>query len=88
MDINNINPGMEYEDLLMRNQELLILLRDRDKEIRKLEECIFHALAIMVDYDGYYNPKTGKGDPKGLASTIDCAMAILKSHQPPTPQGD
>ena len=88
MDINNINPGMEYEDLLMRNQELLILLRDRDKEIRKLEECIFHAWAIMVDYDGYYNPKTGKGDPKGLASTIDSAMAILKSHQPPTPQGD
>jgi hypothetical protein len=85
---DEINTGMEREDIMMRNQQLLALLRDRDKEIRKLEECIFHAWAIMVDYDGYYDPKTGKGDPKGLASTIDEAVAILKSHQPLTPQGD
>lgn len=37
------------------------------------------AAIILWDYDGYYNPKTKKGNVVGLAEIIDEAFMILNN---------
>ena len=47
------------------------------RENMELKEDMFRAWAILFDYDGYYNPKTGAADIKGLVSIIDECSNIL-----------
>jgi hypothetical protein len=47
------------------------------RENMELKEDMFRAWAILFDYDGYYNPKTGAADIKGLVSIIDECSKIL-----------
>lgn len=46
-----------------------------------LERRIGDASILLYDYDGYYDPKTKKGNAEALASLIDDAFTILQgSH--------
>ena len=36
-------------------------------QLKEQEEVAFYCWARLVDYDGYYNPQTRKGDVEGLA---------------------
>ena len=47
-------------------------------ELDKLNKRIEYALDFAVDYDGYYNPETKKGNAEGLAMTIDDMVTVLK----------
>lgn len=47
-------------------------------ELDKLNKRIEYALDFAVDYDGYYNLETKKGNAEGLAMTIDDMVDVLK----------
>lgn len=46
-------------------------------ENAELRETVFRAWAILVDWDGYWNPQTRKGDAAGLARIVSEALDIL-----------
>ena len=76
--------GSEEKDLLIQNQRLADEVERLCKEcckarreVRELKEDMFTAWAILFDYDGYYNPKTGAADIKGLVGIIDECREIL-----------
>ena len=46
-------------------------------ENAELRETVFRAWAILVDWDGYWNPQTRKGDAAGLAGIVSEALGIL-----------
>jgi hypothetical protein len=48
-----------------------------EKENAELRESAFRAWAVLVDWDGYWNPQTRKGDAAGLAGIISEALDIL-----------
>jgi len=51
-----------------------------DKQIIKdLETRILNASMILMDWDGYFNPKTGKGNVKELAALIEDAYIALQN---------
>ena len=49
-------------------------------ELNKLNKRIEYALDFAVDYDGYYNPDTKRGNAEGLAMTIDDMVDVLKGN--------
>jgi hypothetical protein len=46
-------------------------------ENAELRETVFRAWAVLVDWDGYWNPQTRKGDAAGLAGIVSEALEIL-----------
>ena len=49
-------------------------------ELDRLNKRIEYALDFAVDYDGYYNPETKRGNAEGLAMTIDDMVDVLKGN--------
>ena len=49
-------------------------------ETAELLERIQNASMILADWDGYYDPKTGKGSTKGLAEVIELAYIALQGE--------
>lgn len=60
-------------------------LRERlslvEGEKRILAQRVSSAYIVLYDYDGYYNPKTKKGNVEGLASVVDIALGILSGSE-------
>ena len=52
-------------------------------QLQEHEEVAFYCWARLVDYDGYYNPQTRKGDVEGLARIIDDVLETLKTGKTP-----
>jgi hypothetical protein len=46
-------------------------------ENAELRETVFRAWAVLVDWDGYWDPQTRKGDAAGLAGIVSEALEIL-----------
>jgi hypothetical protein len=46
-------------------------------ENAELRETVFRAWAVLVDWDGYWDPQTRKGDAAGLAGIVSEAVNIL-----------
>ena len=50
-----------------------------EARIRDLENRIKDASLLMVDWDGYYNPETKKGNVEELAKLIEDTFRILQN---------
>jgi hypothetical protein len=50
------------------------------RENATLRDDLFHAWAILVDWDGYWNPQTQTGDTAGLAGIITEALRVLNGE--------
>lgn len=49
------------------------------ERMKDLENRIKDASLLMVDWDGYYNPETKKGNVEELAKLIEDAFRILQN---------
>lgn len=49
------------------------------ERMKDLENRIKNASLLMVDWDGYYNPETKKGNVEELAKLIEDAFRILQN---------
>ena len=86
-----MNTGMEYEDVLMRNQQLAAAVKQlqdemvranqhTDEQFKRIQELlgiIGSARILLFDYDGYYDPDTKTGDAEKLSGLIDEVEAVL-----------
>lgn len=86
-----MNTGMEYEDVLMRNQQLAAAVKqlqdemvranqhtdEQFKRIQQLLAIIGDARILLYDFDGYYDPATKTGDAEKLSELIDEVDAVL-----------
>ena len=64
-------------------QELEFLQNKLDeltKECDNLKYRIGEASIFLADWDGYYDPATGKGNVKGLAEVIELAFKCLQGR--------
>lgn len=52
---------------------------DIKTRMQDLEERIKNASLLMVDWDGYYDPETKKGNVEELAKLIEDAFRILQN---------
>ena len=68
--------------------ELEKKVRDLENYIRLLENSIGDASFLLMDWDGYYDPQTGKGNTKELASLVEDAYRALqgRSWRDPAPE--
>jgi hypothetical protein len=55
-------------------------MNEENKNIQELEERIANASMILADWDGEYDPETGKGSVKGLAEVIELAYTALQGE--------
>jgi hypothetical protein len=55
-----------------------------DPELRaeneRLKNDLFRAWAVLLDYDGWYNPRNGTGNCCEMAALIDEAVSILNGN--------
>lgn len=58
------------------------------KYTRLLEGRVCDASFLLMDWDGYYDPRTGKGNTKELASLVEDAYRALqgRSWRDPAPE--
>lgn len=49
------------------------------ERMKDLENRIKDASLLMVDWDGYYNPETKKGNVEELAKLVEDAFRILQN---------
>jgi len=50
------------------------------RQIKELEARIGNASMLLADWDGYFDPVTGKGSVKNLAEIIEEAYIILQGE--------
>jgi hypothetical protein len=50
------------------------------KYTRLLEGRVCDASFLLMDWDGYYDPQTGKGNTKELASLVEDAYGLLQGR--------
>jgi len=50
-----------------------------EEYIKDLENRIKDASILMVDWDGYYNPETKRGNVEELAKLVEDAFRILQN---------
>jgi hypothetical protein len=60
--------------------ELEKKVRDLENYIRLLENNIGDASFLLMDWDGYYDPQTGKGNTKELALLVEDAYGLLQGR--------
>jgi len=56
----------------------MVCKKVRKRTSKELEQRMGHASVLLFDYDGYYCPKSKKGDAEKLASLIDDAFYSLQ----------
>lgn len=63
------------------HEEISGLISERDDLLNRVKD----ASILLYDWDGYYDPETGKGNAKMLAELIEQAYTILQgeSWRPP-----
>ena len=64
-------------------EEILRLREERDevqRELNAMTKRIGDASILLVDWDGYYNPETEKGNVKELAKLIEEGYTILQGR--------
>jgi len=53
-------------------------IEDPEIKLEILQQRIYNASILLADWDGYYNPKTGKGNAEELAKLIEEVYIVLQ----------
>ena len=74
---HSINCADEIAEVIER------LIKERDevqRELNALTKRIGDASILLCDWDGYYNPETGKGNVEELANLIEEGYTTLQGR--------
>lgn len=75
IQVEQVQEAMRHErdDALYR---LSLAEKDRDEYLDRIKD----ASLLLYDWDGYYDPETGKGDTIRLAELVEQAYKILQGE--------
>jgi hypothetical protein len=55
-------------------------IEDLEIKLEILQQRIYNASILLADWDGYYNPKTKKGNAEELAKLIEEVYTVLQGR--------